>query len=204
MKIKRIAALLLTFTVLGLGFAQMKNPASWQFKTKQISDNETELQFIVTLDQGWHIYSQHTDPNGPIGISFQFDNSKDYKRLSNVKEPKAHEEFDDMFKCTVRSFDKSVTFRQRIKVLTDKDFKVTGTMSYQLCNDGSCIPPDDEPFSFNVKGAKLTDTTAVAVADTTVADTVATTDENTDTAAVTAVADTKSDNEKKDKENSNK
>ncbi|MBR5028669.1 MAG: thioredoxin family protein [Bacteroidales bacterium] len=202
MKIKRIAALLLTFTVLGLGFAQMKNPASWQFKTKQISDNETELQFIVTLDQGWHIYSQHTDPNGPIGISFQFDNSKDYKRLSNVKEPKAHEEFDDMFKCTVRSFDKSVTFRQRIKVLTDKDFKVTGTMSYQLCNDGSCIPPDDEPFSFNVKGAKLTDTTAVAVADTTVADTVATTDENTDTAAVTAVADTKSDNEKKDKEKS--
>ncbi|MBP5241690.1 MAG: thioredoxin family protein, partial [Bacteroidales bacterium] len=47
-----------------------------------------------------------------------------------------------------------------------------------------------------------TDTTAVAVADTTVADTVATTDENTDTAAVTAVADTKSDNEKKDKEKS--
>ena len=176
MKIKRIAAFLLAFTVLGLGFAQMKDPASWQFKTKQISDNETELQFIVTLDQGWHIYSQHTDPDGPIGISFTFDNSKDYKKLSNVKEPKPHEEFDDMFKCTVRSFEKSVTFRQRVKALSEKDFKVTGTMSYQLCNDGSCIPPDDVPFSFDVKGAVAapeTDTTAVA-------------EETTDTIAATA------------------
>ncbi len=202
MKTKKISTFLIALTVLGLGFAQMKDPASWQFKTKQISDNETELQFIVTLDEGWHIYSQHTDQNGPIGISFTFDNSKDYKKLSNVTEPKAHEEYDELFKCTVRSFEKSVTFRQRVKALSEKDFKVTGKMSYQLCNEGSCIPPDDVPFSFNVKGAKLTDTTAVAVADTTVADTVATTDENTDTAAVTAVADTKSDNEKKDKEKS--
>ncbi len=199
---KKATALLLALCFAATSFAQFESHAHWNLKTKTISDDEVELQFTATLDNGWHIYSQHTDPNGPIGISFQFDNSKDYKRLSNVKEPKAHEEFDDMFKCTVRSFDKSVTFRQRIKVLTDKDFKVTGTMSYQLCNDGSCIPPDDEPFSFNVKGVKLPDTTAVAVADTTVTDTVATTDENTDTAAVTAVADTKSDNEKKDKEKS--
>ena len=197
---KKATALLLALCFAATGFAQFESHAHWDLKTKTISDDEVELQFTATLDNGWHIYSQHTDPNGPIGISFQFDNSKDYKRLSNVKEPKAHEEFDDMFKCTVRSFDKSVTFRQRIKVLTDKDFKVTGTMSYQLCNDGSCIPPDDEPFSFNVKGAKLPDTTAVAVADTTVADTVATTDETTDTTAVTAVADTDSNPENGEKE----
>lgn len=188
---KKATALLLALCFAATSFAQFESHAHWNLKTKTISDDEVELQFTATLDQGWHIYSQHTDPNGPIGISFQFDNSKDYKRLSNVKEPKAHEEFDDMFKCTVRSFDGSVTFRQRIKVLTDKDFKVTGTMSYQLCNDGSCIPPDDEPFSFNVKGVKLPDTTvAVAETDTTSIDTVAATEVTTDTTAIAAVADT--------------
>jgi len=176
MKTKKISTFLIALTVLGLGFAQMKDPASWQFKTKQISDNETELQFIVTLDEGWHIYSQHTDQNGPIGISFTFDNSKDYKKLSNVTEPKAHEEYDELFKCTVRSFEKSVTFRQRVKALSEKDFKVTGKMSYQLCNEGSCIPPDDVPFSFNVKGA-------VAAPET---DTATVAEENTDTVAATA------------------
>ncbi len=198
---KKITALLLAIAVASLGFAQMKDPASWKFATKQISDNETELQFTVTLDKGWHIYSQHTDPNGPIGLSFTFDNSKNYKKLSNVKEPRAHEEFDDMFQCTVRSFDGSVTFRQRIKVLSEKDFKVTGTMSYQLCNDGSCIPPDDVPFAFDVKGAKLPDTTAMA--DSTPAepaDTAANADLNADTAAMAAVAETNQNNDGNSKE----
>ncbi len=197
---KKITVLLLAIAVASLGFAQMKDPASWKFGTKQISDDEVELQFTVTLDKGWHIYSQHTDPNGPIGLSFTFDNSKNYKRLSNVKEPRAHEEFDDMFQCTVRSFDGSVTFRQRIKVLSEKDFKVTGTMSYQLCNDGSCIPPDDEPFAFDVKGAKLPDTTAVADTATPTADTMANTAQVTDTATTASVAETSATNDGDTKE----
>ena len=169
---KKIFAFLLLAALATASFAQLQNPAHWSYSVKDLGNDEAELLFTVKLDAGWHIYSQHTDPNGPIGISFQFDNSKDYKRLSNVKEPKAHEEFDDMFKCTVRSFDKSVTFRQRIKVLTDKDFKVTGTMSYQLCNDGSCIPPDDEPFSwrlFSLNGTMLMGgkATHTAIVDTT-------------------------------------
>lgn len=142
-------------------FAQQMNPAKWKYEVKTISDNEAELQFTVSLENNWHIYSQHTDENGPIGLSFSFDKTDDYTLVGNVAEPKPHEEFDEMFKCTVRSFSGTVVFRQKIKINTTNDFKVTGIMSYQLCNDGSCIAPEDIDFSFNVKGAKAT----VAVAE---------------------------------------
>ena len=142
-------------------FAQQMNPAKWKYEVKTISDNEAELQFTVSLENNWHIYSQHTDENGPIGLSFSFDKTNDYTLVGNVAEPKPHEEFDEMFKCTVRSFSGTVVFRQKIKINTTNDFKVTGIMSYQLCNDGSCIAPEDIDFSFNVKGTKAT----VAVAE---------------------------------------
>ncbi|MBP5546656.1 MAG: thioredoxin family protein, partial [Bacteroidales bacterium] len=45
-------------------------------------------------------------------------------------------------------------FRQKVKRLPDKDFIVKGVFSYQLCNDGSCIAPEDRDFSFKVPGAK--------------------------------------------------
>ena len=141
-------------------FAQQINPAKWKYEVKSISDNEAELQFTVSLENNWHIYSQHTDENGPIGLSFSFDKTNDYTLIGNVAEPKPHEEFDEMFKCTVRSFSGTVVFRQKIKINTSNDFKVTGIMSYQLCNDGSCIAPEDIDFSFNVKGAEATATTA--------------------------------------------
>ena len=143
------------FLLLGLmttAFAQV-NPAHWKFNVKEVSNDEVELQFQLTLDNGWHIYSQKSDPNGPIPSEYTFDNSVNYKRVGGVIEPKPHEEMDDIFKCVVRSFSGKVTFRQKIKRNTDKPFDVTGSMYYQLCNDGSCIAPDDVPFTFKVPAA---------------------------------------------------
>ncbi|MBQ9588240.1 MAG: thioredoxin family protein [Bacteroidales bacterium] len=129
------------------------SPAHWKFNVKELSATEVELQFQLRLDDGWHIYSQKSDPNGPIPSEYTFDESANYKRVGEVKEPKSHDEFDDIFKCTVRSFSGNVTFRQKIERRTDKAFEVKGSMYYQLCNDGSCIAPDDVPFSFKVPAA---------------------------------------------------
>ena len=136
-----------------VSLAQIQDPVKWTYSVKDLNESESELQFIANLDQGWHLYSQYTDPTGPIAISFEFTPSKDYKLIGKVQEPKPHEEYDNDFKCTVRSFSGKVVFRQKIARTTAKDFKVNGTFSYQLCNDGSCIAPDDRDFSFSVKGA---------------------------------------------------
>lgn len=126
------------------------DPAHWSYKVKELPNDEVELQFVLKLDNGWHIYSQKSDPSGPIPSEFTFTKDKNYNLVGGVMEPKAHEEMDDIFKCVVRSFSGSVTFRQKIKRTTAQPFSVTGSMYYQLCNDGSCIAPDDKPFTFKV------------------------------------------------------
>ena len=151
-----------------IGFAQVQNPAHWTYTATDLGNGEVDLVFKVKLDDGWHIYSQYTDPNGPIALEFTFDNSPSYSRVGKVTEPKAHEEMDDVFKCVVRSFTGGATFHQKIKRTSEKPFQVTGSLYYQLCNDGSCIAPDDVPFTFKVAAAKEpveADTAAAPVVD---------------------------------------
>ncbi|MBQ8045710.1 MAG: hypothetical protein IJ269_05095, partial [Bacteroidales bacterium] len=193
MNLKRLLLGFLIAIVSLSAVGQQLNPAQWKYDVKPTSENEAELVFTVTLDENWHIYSQHTDEMGPIGLSFSFDKSSDYTLVGGVNEPKPHEEYDEMFKCTIRSFSGTVMFKQKIKINSAKDFTVKGIMSYQLCNDGSCIAPEDIDFAFNVKGVKaeaVASTEAVeeeATADSTTTvepDTTATVEENTQVAQV--------------------
>ena len=144
-----ILCLLATFGVA----AQQLDPAKRSFSVKETSSNEAELIVTVKLDKGWHMYSQHTDANGPLPTVFEFTPSSDYQLVGKVAEPKPHEEMDPLFGCVVKSFEGTVVFRQKIKRLSDKDFTVKGLLSYQLCNDGSCIAPEDHDMVFKVKGA---------------------------------------------------
>ena len=125
--------------------------ARWTFTTNKINDSVSELQLRCSLDKGWHIYSQYTKGT-EMPIEFKFSNAKEYQKIGGVKEPASKSHYDKFAKDTTRSFEGNVVFRQKIKVKTDKDFKVKGTLTFQLCENGSCIPPDDVNFVFDVKG----------------------------------------------------
>ena len=161
-KLLALTAVLVAF--LGLS-AQQLDPVKWSYSVKETSPNAAELIFTAKLDAGWHLYSQYTDPNGPLPINFEFTESADYQREGKVLEPKPHEEMDEIFQCVVKSFSGTVVFRQKIKRLSEKDFTVKGVLNYQLCNDGSCIAPEDRDFAFKVKGAEQAVVEALAAVD---------------------------------------
>ena len=71
--------------------AQVMDPAKVSCSVKETSATEAELVVTVKLDAGWHMYSQHTDPNGPLPTEFEFTKSKDYTLVGKVIEPKPHE-----------------------------------------------------------------------------------------------------------------
>ena len=109
---KKLTTLFLLLSMAIASFAQLQDPVKWTYSVKDLNESESELVFTASLDAGWHLYSQYTDPAGPIAIYFEFTPSKDYKLIGKVQEPKPHEEYDNDFKCTVRSFSGKVTFRQ--------------------------------------------------------------------------------------------
>jgi len=152
--------------------AQMVEPVKWKFSVKQVSDDEALLNAIATIDDTWHLYGQFFETGGPIPMVFKFEDSKNYKKIGKVSEwPKPHIEQDDIFNIEVQYFEKKVTFSQKIKILTDKDFTIKGTLEGQACTDatGMCVPINAD-FSFNVKGAKKVSETVTKIEDNNTSD----------------------------------
>ena len=153
--------------------AQILQPMKWKFSTRQISDTEAELIFKVSLDKGWHIFSQFTPTNSPTGLSstpmeFAFEKNNCYTRIGKVKEPPAHESYNDVFEVKELTFENEATLTQRI-LLKCQDAVVTGRISGQVCEQ-VCIPFDTS-FEFHFSGTgkaavvttePLPDTTAKA------------------------------------------
>lgn len=139
--------------------AQIVEPVKWEFKTKVTGTNTAELQFIATIDRGWHLYSQHLPEGGPMPTEFKFEKLNGVQLDGASTEPTPLEVFDEMFKMKVKYFDKSVTFIQKIKLTSNKPVIVRGILNYQACNDETCVP-GESVFSFNVPGSTaLTQTT---------------------------------------------
>ena len=113
--------------------AQILHPVKWNFSVEQ-KDNEATLLLKATIDKQWHLYSQDIADGGPIPTSFKFTPSANYELAGKVTEPKAEEVKDPNFDMVLKFFETSVTFKQKIKLKTDKSFSVKGSLEFMVCN----------------------------------------------------------------------
>jgi len=128
----------------------LETPVKWEFKTEKINDSVAELQFIATIKDKWHLYSQH-HTGMEMPLKFDFKSSPNYKRIGKVWEPKPKVFYDTQFNDTSLYFDKRVTFKQKIQVFKNESFDIKGELSGQACIDGRCVAID-QSFAFSVSG----------------------------------------------------
>ncbi|MFA8434374.1 MAG: cytochrome c biogenesis protein CcdA [Marinifilaceae bacterium] len=150
---KKLLSLFLGFFLISLmGIqAQILETVSWKFTTEKVSEDELNLVFTATIDKEWHMYSQNFPDGGPIRLGFNFKESSFYRRIGKVQEiTKAQKEFDSIFEMDVEYFAGTAVLKQKIKLLTDKAFVISGDMEYQTCREGECVlfTPDFE-FQIN-------------------------------------------------------
>lgn len=187
-----IFALILNFLFTFPAYSQLQQPVKWSFKANRINDTLAELQFIAKIDMTWHLYSQQVPPDGPRPTIFNIDKPSGFQLLGKVKEPKPHEEYDEMFEMNVKYFTAEATFTQKIKIQSNKPVKVSGEVEYQACDDKSCIF-ETAPFNFDLPGSKTYVAQVAALSDTTSSksvDTVSVTSADT-TAGLVAVDNSK-------------
>ena len=135
-----------------LASAQIFTPVEWEFSQKQLSDTEIELQFKATIDDGWHLYSQHITDDGPVPTEFTFITEGGYELINGVTEGEPIEEFDPNFDMLLKYFGHEAIFTQRIKVTAAEDFKLDGDIYFMVCDEAQCLPPEFAEFSIEVKG----------------------------------------------------
>ncbi|MBU0486829.1 MAG: thioredoxin family protein [Bacteroidetes bacterium] len=148
--------------------SQIVEPVKWTFSIKKTSDDQAELLFSATIENGWHLYSQYIPEGGPISTFFSIDDSKDYKKIGKVIEPKPEEEDDPIFKMVLKYFSHKAVFKQKIQLLSDKETTIKGFVEFMCCDDKRCIPPEEVNFEIKVPGktAPSGDTATSAINDT--------------------------------------
>lgn len=142
------ALAIFTALFLSLGaYAQIVTPVKWAYAAKKTSPTEVTVFLKATMDNGWHIYSQHVKDGGPIKTSFTFAKSKDYMLAGPVSEPKPMTRFEKAFSMDVSFFEKEVIFQQKIKLKSANVTAIKGQLEYMTCNDSKCLPPEDVNFN---------------------------------------------------------
>jgi thiol:disulfide interchange protein len=149
---KVVLSFLFLCCVFGMS-AEMLKPVTWRFSSKQVSNNEFDLVLTANIGNSWHLYSQFIGEGGPVPTSFKFKPTSDYVLIGKVNEsPKAHKIFEKAFGMELAFFEKKATFTQKVKLKTAAA-KINGTLTFMVCDDNQCLPPEDIDFSFDLKGA---------------------------------------------------
>ncbi len=137
-------------------FGQIEKHVFWTYKVEKISPTEAYIVFQAKIDPKWHLYAPSNPPGGSLPLSIQFNKSPNYQlegKIIEVNEPK--KVYDNIFQKEEYFYVNQATFKQKIKVLKNTDFVVTGTLNGQEClENGRCIN-FDEDFSIPVKGSEF-------------------------------------------------
>ncbi len=143
--------------------SEILKPVKWNFEVKYPKEGEAVLYFHAKIDKGWHIYDMQVQADGPRPTSFLLDKSPNFVPLSKaIASLKPIVKYDSSFMMKVGSYSNAASFYIPVKVLSSKAFKISGQLQFMCCNDKSCLPPEDVPFSFDVNGAAQSSTTGVS------------------------------------------
>jgi DsbC/DsbD-like thiol-disulfide interchange protein len=128
------------------GKAQIVTPVKWAYAAKKINNREAIVYLKATIDKGWHIYSQNVGEGGPVKTSFAFAKSDDYQLVDKTAEPAPKTKFEKAFDMKVTYFENAVIFQQKVKLVKPKT-TLKGTLTYMVCSNKECLPPEDVEFS---------------------------------------------------------
>jgi hypothetical protein len=135
--------------------AQIINPVKWILSSKEISNCTYELIFTGIIQDRWHVYSTTmTAGDGPSPAKITVNKNTGYEIVGKTSEGKPIITFDKVFEMNVAYFEKTVTFKQIIKLKTDKEVTVKGEYEYQACTEERCVFPPATPFEFRLKCTK--------------------------------------------------
>ena len=139
-----VVFLLITSTVI----CQTPQVVEWQSSVESGKDGLYQVTHQATVKKGWNIYSTKKSKEGPIPTSFAYENAKvigDTKEVGSFKT-----NLDPFFEVEITKATGAPSFIQTVKSATST---IKGTLTYMVCNDKTCLPPEDIPFSVDASKA---------------------------------------------------
>lgn len=158
----RLLTLVTVLTIAFAAVAQIVTPITWTSSIEMKSPTEGTLKFAAAIEPGWHLYSTVIPDGGPNPTTVTYDKLEGVELVGDLTPSRpAPETVDMVFNLKLGWWTDEVTLSQDFRLTNNDDaYTIEGTLSFQGCNDESCIPPSKEPFSF--AGKEPTPSSAVS------------------------------------------
>ena len=154
-----LAALAFLVTALVPAWGQIEDPVTWEFS---LHPSETagmhDVVFHASVDTCWHIYSQHLDdPNGPLPTWFSVELPQGAVGQGDVQECDPIVEYDPNFMMDLKYFEEEVYWWQTVDLSgASPNDSIRGFLSFMVCDERQCLPPEDIPFALAVSDVSAT------------------------------------------------
>jgi thiol:disulfide interchange protein DsbD len=132
-------------------FSQIYDPVDWATSVEKTNDSTYTLIATATIEDGWHLYSQEVPDGGPIATEFSYKESDDYALFGETIEEEGNTIQDPVFEMEITYFEDEVDFRQQIRY-SGAPIKVTGEVTFMVCDDERCLAPTTEELVFALPG----------------------------------------------------
>jgi len=138
---KKVLAFLFVLFSIVTNYAQVER-VKWTTEIEKLSDTEYHLIYQAEIEDHWHLYSQFLPEDSTIPTEFFYDDTQlgvDFELIGKAEESESITAFDKVFQMDLTFFDGNATFTQKIKVLNPSLEKIESEVSFQACDDKSCI-----------------------------------------------------------------
>lgn len=130
-----------------------QDKAKWKISVERGKNCEAIIVADISIEPHWHMNAMVL-PKGSFGLAteFKFVPSKEYKLIGSPTEPKPILEHDETADEDLAYHEGKVRLKQKIKILTDKEFTLKGSYFFTTCNENGCLPPYDGKISLKING----------------------------------------------------
>jgi thiol:disulfide interchange protein len=149
----------LLFTKINAQIELAEDKVSWDFSITQTAKEKENCEATiigkVKTVKDWHINAIKL-PEGSFGLptSIKFTKNKNYSLVGGIIEPKPTEKYDKYADENLAYHEGTFLFKQKIKILSDKDFEIKGEFTFQTCNEVKCLPDYTAELNIKVKACK--------------------------------------------------
>lgn len=158
---KRLATLFFAlFLVVSaqIAWAQTTNPVSW---TATAAGDSVTL--TATTEKPWHMYDMGPYTDGPNATTITFELPDGVSLDGAVRElDKPVRRMDATFGIEIGIYGEKARFVQKFINKTGAKAKITATAEWQVCDEESCLAPDDKRLTFTIEPSSAAHIAAAA------------------------------------------
>ena len=137
--------------------------AAWKSTVEPLGDNAYRIVLEASIPQPYHMYDMGPYEGGPNATAIVFTPGQGVSLEGGVEQLSTpHRYYDTTFEMEIGTFSGKARFAQRVK-LSVPESSVKARIEWMLCDDTSCMPPDDTELTIAISAGPTPADTATAV-----------------------------------------